>query len=173
MKVMSAGLKADIFHGRLHIYEPEAKFRCSYVKCESIAVENQVLVQAGIGGKEDPPRLVFSVPPGNALNASLIDMGNRFRLIVNKVSVVSSEEPLPKLPVARALWIPKPNLEIAAHAWILAGGAHHTGFSSALSSEYLEDFAEMADIEFLLIDDSTKIFEFKKELRWNEIYYGR
>jgi len=180
MKVMSIGLKGGTSFMEDYTYHmnPDAqKVLGAHMLevCESIADGKPSLEvhELGIGGKEDPPRLVFNVPPGNALNASLIDMGNRFRLIVNEVSVVPSDEPLPKLPVARVLWIPKPNLEIAAHAWILAGGAHHTGFSSALSSEYLEDFAEMADIEFLLIDDSSKIFEFKKELRWNEIYYGR
>jgi L-arabinose isomerase len=87
------------------------------------------------------------------------------------VTAVQPEKSLPKLPVARVLWVPKPNLEIAAHAWILAGGAHHTGYSQALTSEYLEDFAEMCEIEFLLINDSTKISEFKKELKWNEVYF--
>ncbi len=180
MKVMSVGLKGGTSFMEDYTYHmhPDAqKVLGAHMLevCESIADGKPSLEvhELGIGGKEDPPRLVFNVPPGDALNASLIDMGNRFRLIVNEVAVVPSDEPLPKLPVARALWIPKPNLEIAAHAWILAGGAHHTGFSSALSSEYLEDFAEIADIEFLLIDDSSKIFEFKKELRWNEIYYGK
>ncbi|HSR16904.1 MAG TPA: hypothetical protein VLM39_02335, partial [Ignavibacteriaceae bacterium] len=179
-KVMSAGLKGGTSFMEDYTYHmnPDAQRVLGahmLEVCESIAdgKPNLEVHELGIGGKEDPPRLVFSVPPGSALNASLIDMGNRFRLIVNEVSVVPPEKPLPKLPVARALWIPKPDLVIAAHAWILAGGAHHTGFTSALSSEYLEDFAEMADIEFLLIDDSAKIFEFKKELRWNEIYYGR
>ncbi len=124
-----------------------------------------------IGGKDDPPRLVFDVAKGPAINASLIDMGNRFRLVVNEVSVVEPDKPLPKLPVARAVWLPKPNLEVAAASWILAGGAHHTGFSKALTSEFMEDFAEIAGIEYLLIDNSTKLSEFKKELRWNEMYY--
>jgi L-arabinose isomerase len=98
-------------------------------------------------------------------------MGNRFRMIVNPVDVVSPDADFPKLPVARAMWKPKPNLQIGAAAWILAGGAHHTAFSMAVNKEYLEDFAEMADIEFLLIDESTTISEIKKELRWNEVYY--
>ena len=124
-----------------------------------------------IGGKPDPARLVFTTKTGPAINASIMDMGNRFRLVVNDVEVVETEAPLPKLPVARALWVPKPNLKVAAAAWILAGGAHHTGFSQALSSAHLQDFAEIADIEFLLIDDNTSIADIKKEIRWNEVFY--
>jgi L-arabinose isomerase len=141
--------------------------------CSSIASDKPKLEvhHLGIGGKEDPPRLVFNVTTGPALNASLIHMGNRFRLIVNEVDVVKPEHELPKLPVARALWIPKPNLQIGAAAWILAGGAHHTVFSQAITSEYFEDFAEIAGIEYVLIDNSTKLHDFKKELRWNELYY--
>ena len=90
---------------------------------------------------------------------------------VKDESVVETEAPLPKLPVARALWLPKPDLKVAAAAWILAGGAHHTGFSQALTSSHMQDFAEIADFEFLLIDDQTSIPEFKKEIRWNETFY--
>jgi L-arabinose isomerase len=99
-------------------------------------------------------------------------MGNRFRMVLNVVEVVPPEAPLPRLPVARALWIPQPNLKVAAAAWILAGGAHHAGFSQALTAEHLEDFADMAGIEFLLIDRETRIRELKNELRWNEVYFG-
>jgi L-arabinose isomerase len=178
MKVMSAGLKGGTSFMEdytYHMNPGSQKVLGAHMLeiCESIADGKPALEihNLSIGGKDDPPRLVFNVSPGEALNASLIDLGNRLRLIVNEVTVVAPEKPLPKLPVARALWIPKPDLNIAAHAWILAGGAHHTGFSKALSPEYLEDFAEMADIEFLLINDSTKIFDFKRELRWNEMYY--
>jgi len=87
------------------------------------------------------------------------------------VEVVTPDVPLPYLPVARALWIPKPNLKVAAGAWIMAGGAHHTGFSQVVTAEHLEDFADMAGIEYLLINAETKLSEFKKEIRWNEIYY--
>ncbi|MFW6310112.1 MAG: L-arabinose isomerase family protein, partial [Prolixibacteraceae bacterium] len=125
----------------------------------------------GIGGKDDPARLVFNVPEGAAVNASVVDMGNRFRMIVNPVTVVKPDGEFPKLPVARALWKPHPDLQVGAAAWILAGGAHHTSFSMAVDKEYLEDFSEMAGIEFLLIDNETKITDFKKELRWNEMYY--
>ncbi len=125
----------------------------------------------GIGGKGDPVRLVFDTVSGPALNASMMHMGNRFRMVVNEVDVVPTEHPLPKLPVARALWIPQPSLKIAAAAWIFAGGAHHTGFSHVVTVEMLQDFAEMAGIEFLLINDKTDLNEFKKELRWNDLFY--
>ncbi|HLH02297.1 MAG TPA: L-arabinose isomerase [Bryobacteraceae bacterium] len=124
-----------------------------------------------IGGKSDPVRLVFTAAPGPAVNASLVDMGERFRMIVNQVSVVEPEQPLPKLPVARALWNPEPDFQTAAKAWILAGGAHHTGFSQALTPEHLEDFAGMAGVEFLLIDSQTSLREFRNELRWNDAAY--
>jgi L-arabinose isomerase len=124
-----------------------------------------------IGGKADPARLVFDVPAGTALNASIIDLGDRFRMLVNVVDVVSPDQPLPKLPVARALWVPQPDLKVAAGAWILAGGAHHTGFSQAVTPEMMEDFGEMAGLEYLQIDKKTDLAEFKKELRWNEAYY--
>jgi L-arabinose isomerase len=119
----------------------------------------------GIGGKDDPVRLVFTAPAGPAVNASLIDLGDRFRLLVNEVQVVQPEHELPRLPVARALWVPKPNLRIAAAAWIYAGGAHHTGFSQALTMEHLEDFAEIARVELIRIDDETKLHLLRRELR--------
>lgn len=125
----------------------------------------------GIGGKEDPVRLVFDSQTGPAINASMIDLGNRFRLIVNTVEVVPTDAPLPKLPVARALWIPQPNLKTAAAAWILAGGAHHTGFSLSLTPEYMQDFADIAGVEYVLIDEHTTISDIKKELQWNEVVY--
>src|SRR6185437_4270260 len=124
-----------------------------------------------IGGKADPVRLVFTAPAGPAINASLVDMGNRFRMIVNEVDVVAPDEALPKLPVARAVWVCRPNLKIAATAWIHAGGAHHTGFSQSLTSEHIEDFAEMAGIEFVCIVADTKLRDFKSGLRWNDAYY--
>jgi len=180
VKVMSFGLKGGSSFMEDYTYHLDPagmKVLGSHMLevCESIASEKPKLeVQhLGIGGKEDPPRLVFNVTTGSAINASLIHIGNRFRLIVNEVNVVKPEHYLPKLPVARALWIPKPNLQIGAAAWILAGGAHHTVFSQAVNSEYFEDLAEIAGIEFVLIDESTNISEFKKELRWNDLYYRR
>jgi L-arabinose isomerase len=122
----------------------------------------------GIGGKSDPVRLVFNSPAGPALNASLIDMGNRFRLLVNEVEAVDLEEEMPKLPVARVLWKPAPDLQTAASAWILAGGAHHTCYSQAINTEYMEDLADMLDVELVVIDSDTRIRSFKNELRWSE-----
>lgn len=125
----------------------------------------------GIGGKEDPVRLVFSTQPGPALNASLMDMGGRFRLLVNTVDVVDPEKTLPKLPVARVTWNPHPNLETASAAWIYGGGAHHAGFSKAVTTEFLETFASMANIECVIIDQQTRIRDLKNELRWNKAVY--
>jgi L-arabinose isomerase len=125
----------------------------------------------GIGGKEDPVRLVFDSTTGPAVNATVVDMGSRFRMVVNVVDVIDPPEPLPKLPVARALWKPRPDLGRAAEAWIHAGGAHHTGFSLAVTPEHLEDFAAMAGIEFLLIDEGTELRRFRNELRWNDAAY--
>lgn len=125
----------------------------------------------GIGGKADPVRLVFDVTPGPGVNASVIDLGDRFRMLVNPCEVVSADAPLPNLPVARVVWVPQPNLKVAAAAWIHAGGAHHTGFSQCLTVAHLTDFAEMAGIESVVIDDGTDLRAFKNELRWNSVYY--
>jgi L-arabinose isomerase len=125
----------------------------------------------GIGGKADPVRLVFNVKGGAALNASMIDMGNRFRLLVNEVEAVKPKFDLPKLPVARVLWKPLPDFNTACAAWIYAGGAHHTVYSQNLTVEHLEDFAAMASIEMLLIDKDTKLRDFKKEIKWNEVSF--
>ncbi|MFP4115334.1 MAG: L-arabinose isomerase [Spirochaetota bacterium] len=121
-----------------------------------------------IGGKADPVRLVFNVSPAPALNATIVDLGYRFRMIVNEVDVVTPPQDLPNLPVARVLWQARPDLKRAAACWILAGGAHHTGFSTNVTTEMLEAYAEMLGIEFLLIDNATTMRGFKKELRWNE-----
>jgi L-arabinose isomerase len=122
----------------------------------------------GIGGKEDPVRLVFDTPPGPAVNAALVDMGNRFRMVLNEVDVVTPDKPLEKLPVSRALWKPRPDLNIAAAAWIQAGGSHHPVFSQALTTEHFEDFAEMTGVEFLVIDAETRLRDFKNVIRWND-----
>ena len=125
----------------------------------------------GIGGKEDPVRLVFDALPGPALNATLVDLGNRFRLLVNEVDAITPPHPLPHLPVARAVWKCRPDFRTACAAWIHAGGAHHTGFSYTVTREHLEDFAAMAGIEFLVIGNETRLDEFRRELRSNEVYY--
>ena len=141
--------------------------------CESIAdgKPSCEIHPLGIGGKADPVRLVFSVAGGPALNASIVDMGNRFRLLVNEVEAVKPEQALPKLPVARVLWKPLPDMKTGCAAWILAGGAHHTCYSQNLTSECLEDFAEMAGIELVKIGKGTTLTQIKNELRWNEMYY--
>jgi len=141
--------------------------------CESIA-EGKPSCEVhplGIGGKADPVRLVFNSVAGPGLNASIIDMGNRFRLLVNEVEAVKATEALPHLPVARVLWKPYPDMKTGCAAWILAGGAHHTCYSQNLAAEHLEDFADMADIEFALIGKDTRLSQFKNELRWSEVYY--
>jgi L-arabinose isomerase len=123
-----------------------------------------------IGGKEDPVRLVFDAPPGPALNASLIDLGARFRLLINEVTAIVHPA-LPKLPVARAVWECKPDFKTACAAWILAGGAHHTGFSYSVTREMLEDFATIADIELVSIGPETTLAALKQDLRNNAVYY--
>ncbi|RPI99805.1 MAG: L-arabinose isomerase, partial [Chloroflexi bacterium] len=178
MKVMSAGLDGGTSFMEdytYHLNPASMKVLGAHMLeiCPTIAAGKPSLQihPLSIGGKADPARLVFDTQPGPALNASLIDMGNRFRLIVNLVDVVPPDAPLPKLPVARALWVPRPNLKVAAAAWIYAGGAHHTGFSQSLTVEHLNDFADIAGLEFLLIDEHTDLRQFKNELRWNEAAY--
>jgi L-arabinose isomerase len=141
--------------------------------CPSITEEKPAaeIHPLSIGGKEDPVRLVFTAACGKAVNASMVDVGDRFRLIVSQVNLLCPEHPLPKLPVARALWIPEPNLKVAATAWISAGGAHHTALSRALTVEHLDNFADMAGMECLVIDHDTKLREFTQELKWNDMYY--
>ena len=139
--------------------------------CPSIAASRPSceIHPLGIGGKEDPVRLVFDTPSGPAVNATVIDMGNRFRFVLNEVDVVSPPEALGKLPVARALWNPKPNIEVAAAAWIYAGGSHHPVFSQALTTAHFEDLAEMLDIELVVIDGDTKLRDLKQQLRFDDL----
>jgi L-arabinose isomerase len=134
--------------------------------CPSIAAEKPSceIHPLGIGGKEDPVRLVFTAPPGLAVNVAMLDLGDHFRMLVNEVLTVEPKQPLPKLPVARALWAPRPDLKTAAAAWIYAGGPHHTVFSQAATAEHIEDFAEMVGIECLFIDGQTRLREFKRQL---------
>jgi L-arabinose isomerase len=125
----------------------------------------------GIGGKEDPVRLVFNVAAGPAINVSLVDMGNRFRLLVNEVEAVEATEALPKLPVARVLWKPAPDMATGCAAWIYAGGAHHTVYSQNLNTDHIEMFAEMTGVELVVIDKNTSLRQLKNELRWSEASY--
>jgi L-arabinose isomerase len=179
-KVMSAGLKGGTSFMEDYTYHMDPAGQRvlgahMLEVCPTIAeTDKPVRLEThplGIGGKDDPARLVFNTPSGPAINASLIDMGNRFRMIVNAVDVVKPAHALPKLPVAQALWIPQPNLAVGAGAWIYAGGAHHTAFSQAVDARHIEDYCSMANIEFVLIDKDTKLREFKNELRWNEVAY--
>jgi L-arabinose isomerase len=178
MKVMSAGLQGGTSFMEDYTYHLDpARPLCLGAHmleiCPSIAAGRPSIEvhPLSIGGKEDPVRLVFDAPGGPAVNAAIMDMGGRFRMIVSELDVVAPLAPLPRLPVARALWHAKPDLETAAAAWIIAGGPHHTSFSQALTTDYLEIYAEMAGIELLVIDDDTKLREFKKEIRANEAYY--
>ncbi|MFM7947969.1 L-arabinose isomerase [Hafnia paralvei] len=179
MKVMASGLKGgtSFMEDYTYNFQPGNDLVVGshmLEVCPSIAKEEKPLLDVqhlGIGGKADPARLLFATPAGPALNASLIDMGDRFRLLVNCVDTVEQPRDLPKLPVARAIWKAQPSLATAAEAWILAGGAHHTVFTQALDVEYLRLYAEMHNIEFLLIDHATTLPTFKNEIRWNEMYY--
>ena len=142
--------------------------------CPSIA-DGKASLQVhplGIGGKADPARLVFNTPAGPAVNAALMDFGNRYRLLINEVDVVKPPQPMPKLPVAQAVWKCRPNFADACAAWIYAGGAHHTGFSQAVTTEMLEDFAAIAGIEVVVIDADTRLRPFKQELLWNETAFA-
>ena len=141
--------------------------------CPSIAAKKPRLEvhPLRIGGKEAPARLVFESATGDAMNVTLIDLGNRFRLIVNTLEVIEPLQKMPKLPVASAFWKTMPNLADGAAAWIYAGGTHHSAYTMALTPDYIETLAEFADVEFVLIDKNTCVDQFKKELRWNEIYY--
>jgi L-arabinose isomerase len=176
-KVMSHGLKggASFMEDYTYHLRDGAQVLGAHMLevCPSITTEKPSLEihPLSIGGKADPVRLVFTAATGQAVNASMVDVGNRFRLIVNQVNVIQPQHPLPKLPVAGAVWVPEPNLKVAATAWIHAGGAHHTVLSSALSAVHFQNFAEMADVECLLIDASTTVAGFVKELRWNDMYY--
>src|ERR1022692_760080 len=178
MKVMASGLKGGTSFMEDYTYHlnPGGKVVLgSHMLeiCPSIA-DGKASLQVhplGIGGKADPARLVFSAPAGPALNASLIDLGNRFRLVANEVDAVEPPRPLPRLPVAHAVWKCRPDFKTACGAWIRAGGAHHTAFSYAVTAEHLRDFAEIAGIELVLIGGDTRLAELEKELRWNEAYY--
>ncbi len=171
MKVMATGLRGGTSFMEDYTYDfsgtPKVLGSHMLEICPSIADAKPALEvhPLGIGGKADPVRLVFTAPAGPAINVSIVDLGERFRMIVNEVDVIEPEQALPKLPVARAVWVPKPSLKVGAAAWIYAGGAHHTGFSQALTTEHLEDFAEIAGIELVVIDAETRLRELRDRLR--------
>ncbi|MFY0624883.1 MAG: L-arabinose isomerase [Reichenbachiella sp.] len=178
MKVMAAGLKGgnSFMEDYTYHFSPQGDQVlgshmleiCPSITDEKVKCEIHPL---GIGGKEDPVRLVFNAVAGEALNASVVDMGGRMRLLVNNVEGFEPTHDLPHLPTARVLWDAKPNLDIAASAWILAGGAHHTCYSQNLSNEYLEDYTEMVGLEMVTIDENTELNAFKNTLKHNEVFY--
>ncbi len=179
MKVMSAGLPGgtSFMEDYTYHFQPERMqvLGAHMLEiCPSIAAGKPSceIHPLSIGGKADPVRLVFDAAAGSALNASVIDLGDRFRLLVNTVEAVAPQQPLPRLPVARVLWQPHPDLPTAAAAWILAGGAHHTGFSQALRVEHLEDFATMAGVEMVVIDEDTRLRRLRQDLRLGEVYWS-
>jgi len=178
MKVMGAGLEGgnSFMEDYTYHFQPDNRMVLGAHMleiCPSIAEGKPSceIHPLGIGGKADPVRLVFNTTPGAALNASIVDMGNRFRLLVNEVMAVKPIQALPLLPVARVLWKPYPNMHTGCAAWILAGGAHHTCYSQNLTKDHLEDFAEIAGIEFTLIGKNTELSSFKNELKWSDVYY--
>jgi L-arabinose isomerase len=178
MKVMASGLEGGNSFMEDYTYHfdpanPQVLGAHMLEICESIASNKPSceIHPLGIGGKSDPVRLVFNSKACNAMNVSVVDMGNRFRIIVNEVQAVEPLQNLPRLPVARVLWKPLPDMKTGCTAWILAGGAHHTCYSQNLTPEYIEDFAAMAGVEYVLIGKETNLYSFKNELRWNEMYY--
>ncbi len=178
MKVMGAGLPAGTTLMEDYTYHFDAERSlvlgahmleiCPSVSGGEISIGVHPL---GIGGKDDPVRLVFDGAPGPAVNVSVIDVGARFRMVLNEVEAIDPPKNLPCLPVARVVWDPIPDLATAAAAWIYAGGAHHTGYSQAVNAEHVTDFASMAGVELIRIDASSTVESVKNELRWNELYY--
>ena len=141
--------------------------------CPSIAADKPrvEIHPLGIGDREDPVRLVFDAAPGPAVVVGICDLGDRFRLVLNEIDVTTPDEPLPKLPVARAVWEPKPDLPTSAECWIAAGGPHHSVLSSAIGTDVMDDFAEMLGVELVVIDEDTRPRRFTQELRWNNAYH--
>jgi L-arabinose isomerase len=178
MKVMGSGLKGgnSFMEDYTYHFDPANPLVLGshMLEVDEALAEGNISCEVhplGIGGKADPVRLVFNSSAGPALNASIVDMGNRFRLIVNEVEAVKAEHELPKLPVARVLWKPYPDMKTGCAAWIYAGGAHHTSYSQNLTAEHMEDFASFAGIEYVLIGKQLNLYDFKNQLRWNDLYY--
>ena len=180
MKIMTAGMKDakgtsfmedytyNLVPGKEGILQAHMLEVCPTVSEGPIAIKVNPL---SMGNREDPARLVFTSKTGPAIATSLVDMGNRFRLIINEVDCKKVEKPMPKLPVATAFWTPQPNLETGAEAWILAGGAHHTAFSYDLTAEQMGDWANAMGIEAVYIDKDTTIRRFKQDLMLGNIFY--
>ena len=178
VKVMSAGLDGGTSFMEDYTYDlapsgPKVLGAHMLEVCPSIAAERPSceIHPLSIGGRADPVRLVFAAAPGPAVVVAMLDLGDRFRMVANEIDVISPEEELPKLPVAHAVWKPRPDFSTAAESWLLAGGPHHTVFTAALGVEAIADFAEIAGIELVEIDERTRVSDFKKELRWNQAYY--
>jgi L-arabinose isomerase len=179
-KVMSAGLEGGTSFMEDYTYhlapgDPKVLGAHMLEVCPSISGDTPSceIHPLSIGARQDPVRLVFTAAPGPAVVAALLDLGDRFRLVANEVEVVTPEEELPRLPVARAIWRPKPSFATAAEGWLEAGGPHHTSFTQALTIEAISDFAEIAGVEIVVIDERTTVSDLKKELRWNQTYYDR
>ena len=178
MKVMAAGRPGGTSFMEDYTYhfgpdEPKILGAHMLEVCPSIAAAQPScqIHPLGIGGREDPVRLVFEAAPGTGFVVGLLDLGDRFRLVSNDIEIVPPDEPLPKLPVAHAVWKPAPNLQTSAECWLTAGGPHHTALSTSVGTEALEDFAVMTGIELVHIDADTSGTRFARELRWNEAYY--
>ena len=178
MKVMSAGLEGGVSFMEDYTYHLSDSGDLSLGAhmlevCESIAGDRPKLEihPLSIGGKGDPVRLVFDAHPGPAVVAAIMDMGQRFRMVATSIDVIAAPQPLPRLPVARAVWRPRPDLQTAAAAWIHAGGSHHTSLGFPVTVEHLRDFAAMSGVEFLVIDETTELEAFRDRLRWNDLYH--
>jgi len=178
LKVMASGLPGGTSFMEDYTYdlapeEPLVLGSHMLEICPSIAAARPSceIHPLAIGGREDPVRLVFDAEPGPAIVVAMLDLGDRLRLLANAVEVVAPPHPLPKLPVARAVWKPQPDFATAAEAWLLAGGPHHTVLTAALDAETLTDFAEIAGIELILIDGRTRLRDLRNELRWNQAYH--
>lgn len=182
MKIMTQGMKDakgtsfmedytyNLVPGKEGILQAHMLEVCPSIADGPISIKAQPL---SMGDREDPARLVFTAKEGPAVATSLIDLGDRFRLIINNVDCKKTEKPMPKLPVATTFWTPQPNLQTGAEAWILAGGAHHTAFSYDLTAEQMGDWAAAMGIEAVYIDNDTTIRQLKNELRWNSLAFGK
>ena len=182
MKIMTQGMKDakgtsfmedytyNLVPGKEGILQAHMLEVCPTIADGPISIKCQPL---SMGNREDPTRLVFTAKEGPAIATSLIDLGDRFRLIINNVDCKKTEKPMPKLPVATAFWTPQPDLRTGAEAWILAGGAHHTAFTYDLTAEQMGDWAAEMGIEAVYIDKDTNIRQFKNELMWNEAVFSK